>query len=106
MNTRLLLAWGSLLLGGLVSPVFSAETSTPDPSARANETALAAQQALQAATQKTLMVTGTISKVDLHTGQVEVQTPQGRSTLSLEPETVKGLKVGQAAVVELVPRQE
>ncbi len=101
-----LLLWTMLLLGEVSSSALAAEVRSPDPSARVNETALAAQQALRAAGQEILMVKGAISKVDQHTGQVEVQTPQGASILSFTPDAVKALQVGQPAVVELVPRQE
>jgi len=101
-----LLLCTAFLIGGLVPSALAAEARAPDPTARANQTALAAQQALQAAEQEIFIVKGTISKVDSHTGQVEVQTPHGLSTLSFAPDAVKVLKVGQPAVVELVPRQE
>ena len=100
------LLWTMLLIGGLAPSALCAEARSPDPSARAQETALAAQQALRAAGQEILMVKGAISKVDRHTGRVEVQTPQGPSILSFTPDAVKALQVGQPAVVELVPRQE
>ena len=106
MSNRNLLLWAMLWIGGLSPSAFSAEVRPFDPSARANNTALAAQQALRAADQEILMVDGAISKIDAQTGQVEVQTPQGVSILRLAPEAVKALKVGQPAVVELVPRQK
>lgn len=106
MSNGKLLLWVMLVIIGLALSALSAEVHSPDPSARANETALAAQQALQAAEQEILMVKGSISKVDTHTGRVEVQTAEGISTLSFAPETVKALQMGQPVVVELVPRQE
>lgn len=105
-NNVKLLAWALLFTGGLATAALSAEGSQPDPAARATETALAAQQALQAAEQEIYTVKRSICKIDPHTGQVEVQTPQGLSTLSLTPDAAKRLQVGQPAVVELVPRQD
>jgi hypothetical protein len=106
MSNRTLLLWTVLWIAGLAAAVFAAEVDLPDPAARANQTALAAQQALQAATQGIFSVQGTISKIDHNTGQVEVKSSQGISTLSLAPEAVKELKVGQTVIVELVPRHE
>ncbi len=106
MQHRTLLLEVIFLIGVFVTSALGAEVRSPDASMRANDTALTAQQALQAAEQQTLIVQGLINKIDLHTGQVEVQTPQGVSTLSLSPNGVKALKVGQPVVVELVPRQE
>jgi|GEM_PF-6334879 len=106
MGNGSLLVLATLLLVGLASSAVAEEAHPPDPSTRANETALAAQRALVAAGQEILMAEGTISKVDPRTGQVEVRTSHGLSTLSLAPDAVKALKVGQPAVVELVPRQE
>jgi hypothetical protein len=102
----ILRVWIILVLGGFAASALSAEVRSPDPSTRANATALAAQQAPRAAAQEILMVEGTISRVDPHTGQVEVQTSEGVSALSFAPHAVKALQVGQPVVVELVPRHE
>lgn len=60
-----------------------------------------AEQQTETGEKGELIMNGTVSKLDIKTGQVSVKTGQGTAKLYFAPGELKNLKVGDKVVVDL-----